>query len=304
MQLTGIQNSHMAHKVAASQPQEPTSCPPSSREAKFELSLKLWKPFSIAACYLGFLRLSGQYAFTAPSDPFSTCWWQLPAVASALYLLTVFFGPQLMADRKPFVIQDYMFTYNIYQTVLNLWCLVAMLAEVRNAGMSVWGNSMEHSPKGWRMGFLVWVHYNNKYVELLDTVFMILRKKTKQMSFLHVYHHVMLIWAWFLVVKVAAGGDSYFGASCNSFVHVVMYMYYLMSSLGVPCPWKKNITQLQMLQFLACLAHSLYVLYYQNMPAVLAYVQLWVMVNMLVLFGQFYWQSYKTPKSSKAKKNK
>merc|ERR1711988_342583 len=208
--------------------------------------------------------------FTAPSDPFSTCWWQLPAVASALYLLTVFFGPQLMADRKPFVIQDYMFTYNIYQTVLNLWCLVAMLAEVRNAGMSVWGNSMEHSPKGWRMGFLVWVHYNNKYVELLDTVFMILRKKTKQMSF----------------------------------VHVVMYMYYLMSSLGVPCPWKKNITQLQMLQFVACLAHSLYVLYYQNMPAVLAYVQLWVMVNMLVLFGQFYWQSYKTPKSSKAKKNK
>jgi hypothetical protein len=40
----------------------------------------------------------------------------------------------------------------------------------------------------------VWVHYNNKYVELLDTVWMVLKKKNDQVSFLHCYHHLLLIW--------------------------------------------------------------------------------------------------------------
>ena len=44
----------------------------------------------------------------------------------------------------------------------------------------------------------IWLHYNNKYFELMDTVFMILRKKFDQVSFLHVYHHTLLIWAWYV----------------------------------------------------------------------------------------------------------
>lgn len=33
-----------------------------------------------------------------------------------------------------------------------------------------------------------------RYIELLDTVFMILRKKNQQLSFLHVYHHTLILW--------------------------------------------------------------------------------------------------------------
>ncbi len=33
-----------------------------------------------------------------------------------------------------------------------------------------------------------------QYLELLDSVFMVLRKKTEQLSFLHCYHHCLLIW--------------------------------------------------------------------------------------------------------------
>mgnify|MGYP007114746174 CR=1 FL=1 len=62
--------------------------------------------------------------------------------------------------------------------------------------------------------------------------------------FLHVYHHVLLVWAWWSVLVVCPGersmhflalhlmcvdfalnegGDAYFGASINSFIHVIMY---------------------------------------------------------------------------------
>ncbi len=46
---------------------------------------------------------------------------------------------------------------------------------------------MEHT-EGWlRHGlFVYWI---SKFVELLDTVYMILRHKSRQISFLHVWHH-------------------------------------------------------------------------------------------------------------------
>jgi hypothetical protein len=53
----------------------------------------------------------------------------------------------------------------------------------------------------------IWAHYNNKFVELLDTLFMVLRCKNAQLSFLHVYHHVLMIWAWWVVCKFHPGGE-------------------------------------------------------------------------------------------------
>lgn len=78
----------------------------------------------------------------------------------------------------------------------------------------------------------------------------------------------------------------------NSLVHVVMYMYYFLSQLGVPCPWKKYLTMMQMLQFCVCIVHAVFVLFNANAPVGLPLAQIFVMVNMLVLFSQFYKKSY------------
>lgn len=115
---------------------------------------------------------------------------------------------------------------------------------------------------------------------------------TMQVSFLHVYHHVLMMWAWLYVCKVECGGDAWFGAFINSLVHVIMYMYYFLSQLGVPCPWKKYLTMMQMGQFCVCIMHSAYVLVMRNAPAGMPLAQAFVMVNMLVLFSQFYKKSY------------
>nr|AAV33630.1 C20-polyunsaturated fatty acid elongating enzyme [Pavlova sp. CCMP459] len=261
----------------------------------------------LAAGYLLVLsaaRQSFQQDIDNPNGAYSTSWTGLPIVMSVVYLSGVFGLTKYFENRKPMTgLKDYMFTYNLYQVIINVWCVVAFLLEVRRAGMSLIGNKVDLGPNSFRLGFVTWVHYNNKYVELLDTLWMVLRKKTQQVSFLHVYHHVLLMWAWFVVVKLGNGGDAYFGGLMNSIIHVMMYSYYTMALLGWSCPWKRYLTQAQLVQFCICLAHSTWAAVTGAYPWRICLVEVWVMVSMLVLFTRFYRQAYaKEAKAKEAKK--
>jgi elongation of very long chain fatty acids protein 4 len=99
-----------------------------------------------------------------------------------------------------------------------------------------------------------------------------------------------------VVLKSDGCVDGYFGVACNGSIHVLMYSYYLLASLGVRCPWKKYLTVAQMVQFAACAAQSLYILATPGVcPTALPLTQLWVMSNMLFLFGRFYVSKYVAP---------
>jgi len=229
---------------------------------------------------------------------------EAPLIASALYLTMVFVGPKVMRKREPFNPTALMLVYNVYQTLFNVYVCYLFVSEIRTNNFKIWGETCRwNDTRSFGVALGVWLHYNNKYLELLDTVWMILRKKEKQVSFLHVYHHVLLVWAWWMVcwtINQAPCVDMYFGALCNSFIHVVMYSYYAMALMGVPVPWKRYITQLQLLQFVVVFCHAVYVLLYTQCLKILPYSQMFVMANMLVLFGNFYMKSYKS-KSSKSK---
>lgn len=258
-------------------------------------SLALIPPLLLVAGYLVFLRyLTDLLETERDTDPFKRIWWIGPTFFSVIYIIGIKLGVYLMKNRQPFQIKPYMFTYNAYQCILNAWSVYTMIYEVNSNPWfkGMWGNTPQPGALGFRISFLVWVHYNNKYVELLDTLFMVLRKKNNQISFLHCYHHILLIWAWFFCIKIESGGDCYFGATVNSGIHVIMYAYYTLALLNIPCPWKKQITACQMIQFVACLSHSIYVIVKGNMPIALPLAQGFVMVNMLVLFGNFYKKSY------------
>lgn len=127
-------------------------------------------------------------------------------------------------------------------------------------------------------------------------------RRELQVSVLHVYHHVLMMWAWLYVCKLECGGDAWFGAFCNSLVHVFMYTYYGLAQLGFTCSWKIYLTKIQLLQFCICMVHSAYVLYKGNMPPGLPLVQAFVMLNMLVLFSQFYRKTYSKSAGATAKK--
>ena len=216
--------------------------------------------------------------------------WEFPMTCTVIYLLIVLNGKYIMQNRDPKNIDKIMLWYNVYQCVVNGITVYVMVDNILNKNVELIGNLSTNM----KLSYWVWLHYTNKYIELLDTMFMIVRKKFNQVTFLHCYHHVLLIWAWFLVIRVNPGGDSYFGAMINSFIHVIMYTYYSMPIIGIKVPLfiKKTITNCQKIQFCLCLSHSFYVIYDRKLPIILPLTQAFVMINMLVLFTQFSRKTY------------
>jgi hypothetical protein len=125
------------------------------------------------------------HTFTSPRELQSLTWW-LPLVGSVLYGSMIYFGKRIMSTRKPLNPKNAMLVYNVYQSLINGFMAFWLVFQAYRAGFTVWGNYEDHSVKGFNIAFGMWMHYNNKYLELFDTFFMVVKKKDEQISFLHV----------------------------------------------------------------------------------------------------------------------
>jgi elongation of very long chain fatty acids protein 7 len=104
------------------------------------------------------------------------------------------------------------------------------------------------------------------------------------------------------------GGHSTFFAFLNTFIHVVMYTYYMMAAIGPEMQkylwWKKYLTILQMIQFCGISTHA-FQLFIPNpcqYPIVFSY---WIGghgVLFFFLFKNFYKQAYKPKDKQKIQK--
>lgn len=143
----------------------------------------------------------------------------------------------------------------------------------------------------------VYLYFICKLIELLDTVFFVFRKKQRQISFLHVYHHAMMpICAW-IGVRYVPGGQSTLLGVINSFIHVIMYTYYMLSAFGPEIQkylwWKRYLTSLQLVQFSIILIHNGQVLFTDcNYPKVLSFLLTVNAAFFIYLFGSFYVINY------------
>lgn len=166
------------------------------------------------------------------------------------YFVSKYLAPRY--DMKALLFESMVF-YNVAQVCMNVWMVWRFVNAVVNRGHPFIGNT-EYAAGG--TTFAIWVHYTNKYLEFLDTYFMVLRGKMDQVSFLHVYHHATIALAWWVGLSLMPGGDSYFGALLNSFIHVMMYSYYALALFKIPCPWKRFLTQAQLTQFMSVIVYS------------------------------------------------
>ena len=97
---------------------------------------------------------------------------------------------------------------------------------------------------------IIFWFYMSKYYEFFDTFLLYLNGKTP--LFLQKYHHIGAVLSWHLCYVYKVDGV-WFGTLCNSFVHFIMYFYYLACLLKINQvrAIKKYITTLQLVQFLA-----------------------------------------------------
>ena len=65
----------------------------------------------------------------------------------------------------------------------------------------------------------------SKFIELLDTVFFIMKKNFRQVTILHVIHHGIMPLSWWFGLRFVAGGFGTFHSCINSFIHFLMYLY-------------------------------------------------------------------------------
>ncbi|CAH1395776.1 unnamed protein product [Nezara viridula] len=185
--------------------------------------------------------------------------WPSVALTSGYLYFVILGGPKLMEGRKPYNLKSPMLVYNLLQVVFSSWIVIKGIKETYGSfftGACV--PSLLDSKTAYEVETLNWFYMMSKYVEFLDTIFFILRGKWNQVTFLHVYHHAnMAIFTW-VFVKYISGIQIFMIALCNSFVHAVMYGYYLLAALGPQVRrflwWKRYITKLQIVQFVAIIS--------------------------------------------------
>lgn len=209
------------------------------------------------------------------------------AMATATRPITRLIGPYEL--RVPLIIHN------------AVCCLLsAAVVVLGGIGLALSDSILEIQPGNSFIVLSLQLYWISKIVELLDTVFMLLRHRKRQVTFLHVFHHSSMLllsdYSYFLSTwpPIAIVGV------LNSFVHIVMYGYYAMTAWQPmeAYTWKKRITQLQMIQFLIGIVLSVngylslgYCLYSILYP-----------VSMFLLFSNYYYHAYFNPKPKKAVK--
>ncbi|KAB0805585.1 hypothetical protein PPYR_02555 [Photinus pyralis] len=218
------------------------------------------------------------------------------------YLYVVFiYLPNYMTHKKPYSLKGYLTVYNLFQVIA---CCVLIYGVATSGWTSTYTlgcqevDYSEDSSVSIRMAKFMWWHMIVKMSELLETIIFLLRQKSSQVTVLHVYHHVStLIIAW-IACKYFPGGMISFTVLINSFVHIIMYTYYLLSSFGPHMQnrlkWiKRKITIIQMVQLAIILAHTGQVLLPScRVPNIVAYIYLPNVSINIFLFARMYFETY------------
>jgi len=217
------------------------------------------------------------------------------------YLITIYLGMKIMKDRKKFDLFWFSLLHNGILVMLSAYMCYESIHQALAGNYSLFGNGVDPSVNGLPMARVMWIFYMSKPIEFIDTFIMVLKKNFHQVSFLHVYHHFSIFLIWWAIVFFVPGGDSYFSAAQNSFIHVLMYSYYFLATLKISAPWKYYITQLQMLQFTFNAIQGIYVTYYDTpYPKKYAMLLIVYMISLLILFGNFYIQGTRRAAAARA----
>ncbi|CAM9542259.1 unnamed protein product, partial [Discosporangium mesarthrocarpum] len=254
--------------------------------------------------------------------------------------LVVLVYMRMLGRKAPVRMRGIMLVYNMFNVCLSLYVAGSLLAYKISvqawdadteeltvsmpaflAGPSArrWGgfvcNPMRTDPAGHAVASVFVVFYLQKYLELFDTFFFILRRSFKQaraasllcgaglglglgcgrVTFLHLFHHCSITVIVGSVLPFDFNGDMYLPIMLNSIVHVLVYLHYVFTAMGWESFWGPYLAGLQMTQFAVIFFQSA-VAFYEGpdcgSPDFVKVILLLYMGSMLGLFGFFFGRRY------------
>jgi len=184
--------------------------------------------------------------------------WEIPLVAVVLYLLMIAAVKRYMADKQPMYLQSIVVTWNFGLSLFSMAGVVYTMPQLlygEEVGLlkGGWYPSVCTHASSYGMGeggFFVALFIYSKLAELLDTLFLLLRKSP--VILLHWYHHAtVLLYCWHSY-SVRIGTGLWF-AAMNYTVHALMYFYFGVTQTGptgrkLAKRFAMMITSLQLLQ--------------------------------------------------------
>lgn len=222
---------------------------------------------------------------------------------SCAYLYFIYgCGPRYMKDKQPYSLRGFIRFYNVFQIVSNAMLVYHILENGWYEDPFIYcipHIDMSWNPKALKWAELCWYMYILKCIDYTETVIFVLRKKTGQISILHVFHHVSTVAYAFLAVKYWAHELALTIVLLNSSVHVIMYTFYFLASYGSNVqkylrPIKPIITIMQMVQLAMIFGYGVQNIIlpqcHEHIPPVVSGTV--ILVVDLILFYNFYRENY------------
>ncbi|KEY69883.1 hypothetical protein S7711_06439 [Stachybotrys chartarum IBT 7711] len=259
---------------------------------------------------------ANDFKFVPFETPMSTL--KSTSIFVVIYYMIIFGGRELMRNREPFKLKTLFLIHNLYLTAIS-GILLALFIEQLFPTLVRGGvfHAICHHDGGWTQPLVVlyYLNYLTKYLELLDTVFLFLKKKP--LTFLHCYHHGATAVLCYTQL-IGSTSVSWVPIVLNLTVHVVMYWYYFQSARGVRIWWKEWVTRLQIIQFIIDLGFVYFAsytyftsTYFDWMPNAgkcageefAAFSGIIILSSYLVLFISFYYATYKKDGKTTSRKS-
>jgi elongation of very long chain fatty acids protein 6 len=181
-----------------------------------------------------------------------------PSLTIVVYALAVMCAPEPSAMPNVPELRRVLIVWNIGMAIFSAWCAAVAVPHFLYGPQGVWSKGLVASvcsDAAWfgagSPGLVTLTFTLSKFIELGDTVFLALRKRT--LTHLHTFHHAMtLALTWSLFERRASTGFVFI--AMNAFIHAIMYTYYaavLFPSLrSVLVPNSHWITVMQITQMI------------------------------------------------------
>ncbi|XP_055837570.1 elongation of very long chain fatty acids protein F-like [Episyrphus balteatus] len=232
------------------------------------------------------------------------------SVIVASYLLAVLkIAPSYMKSRPAFHLKTFIVFYNIFQIITCAYLIFKSFTinlPVTHFWKCVVVTPGSTEDKDYH--HVAFVLFCLKVSEFTETLVFVLRKKYRQVSFLHVFHHCSTVFMAYHMNHSYSNSAAFFPLYINSFVHLIMYTYYLMAAtlpsevIKKLIPLKKSITIIQMVQFTIVLAQVVIALCLGcKFPNGLLALYCFMIMVIFYEFYNFYQKSYIKKQAEKSK---